>query len=173
MMEQMDLFAGVRIPLYNRKGQIVAETVVDTSDAAALSQHRWFCSKAGKGYAYRAIGNPRCGTYQKIFMHREIMGLPYQKDDREVDHRNRQKLDNQRENLRIVTLAQNHQNMPSQRGSTSQYRGVYWHVRYERWIGQVKLNRRKYQVGTFMTEEAAHTAVVAARLRLMPWTIEI
>lgn len=65
---------------------------VDDDDFALLSQYRWY---ENEGYAI---------TYYKgkrIRMHRLIMGVP---DGVDVDHRDTDKLNNQKSNLRLCTL---------------------------------------------------------------------
>lgn len=171
-MEQIDLFAVVAIPLYNSEDLLLAEALVDACDADFVVPFRWLYLHAGKGYAYRSIGSRRNGTYQIVLMHREIMGLPRKKDGQEVDHLNRNGLDNRRGNLRVLTHAQNQQNISSQRGSTSKYRGVHWSISKKRWIAQVRSGGRIVFWKSFNDEEAANISVIEARKRIFPFTVE-
>lgn len=94
-----------RIPLFRRgQAEPIAFTIVDAADARWLLEHRW--GLGSDGYATRR----RPGV--AIRMHREILGLAAG-DGRHTDHINRDKLDNRRANLRVVTAAQNMQNRPS------------------------------------------------------------
>ena len=79
---------GVReIPL--TKGRVA---LVDVDDFEWLSRFRWVVNP--QGYAITK-------TAPYLRMHRLIMGLPRG----EVDHKNRDRLDNRKENLRRATLA--------------------------------------------------------------------
>lgn len=70
-------------------------------------------------------------------MARRIVGLKHG-DKRQVDHINRDRLDNRRENLRIVNGdAENRQNVPA-RGGTSRFRGVSYDSSRDSWVAQAK-----------------------------------
>jgi len=85
----------IRIPL-GPSGSPVAWTTVDLVDYERLIIHRWYLS--GRGYAFRAVSG------KSTFMHREVLGFP---DSEDVDHINRDKLDNRRANLEACTHAHN------------------------------------------------------------------
>jgi hypothetical protein len=88
--------AVVNVPV-RRGGEIVAWAVIDADDLEFVSQWRW--SMNGSGYAFGAPG----------FLHRVLLGL--EKGDRnEVDHRNRDKMDNRKANLRLVDRTTNMRN---------------------------------------------------------------
>lgn len=86
-----------QIPLRNRQGKVVAHAVIDDQDAEFLNRWRW--SLNGSGYAFGSPG----------LMHRVVLGLE-KGDGREVDHCNRDKLDNRVANLRLTTRAANIRN---------------------------------------------------------------
>lgn len=92
--------------------------LVDDGDFAWLSKWKW--SHNG-GYAVRAEG-PR-GAQRRIAMHREIMQAP---KGMVVDHINHDRLDNRRENLRVVDYSANALNRARtiREGFSSKYRGV-------------------------------------------------
>jgi len=69
--------------------------LIDEADYTVLSKYKWHYRN---GYAAR-----RTHTIS-IYMHRELMACP---EDRQVDHINRDRLDNRRDNLRIVTPTEN------------------------------------------------------------------
>ncbi len=104
------------------------------------------------------LGEPQ-HTY---FMHRELLGLKHG-DERQVDHINRDPLDNRRSNLRIVTHSENHQNLGAYKGSSSTYRGVWFDARREMWQAEAKLDGVKFWIGSFECEEEAAKAVAKWR----------
>lgn len=156
----------VRIPLYGSGGKVVGYSLVDGVDAG-LAAYRWHMNH--NGYAVHSV-NQR-GNRHTLRMHREILGMA-RGDKREVDHRNLDKLDNRRSNLRVATRAQNAQNQPAQPGRTSRYRGVHWHVRREKWRAQATLDGRQHFLGSFDSEDAAAAAVAAFRREHMPFAAE-
>jgi hypothetical protein len=83
-----------------------------------------------------------------------------------VDHKNGDKLDNRRENLRICTIAENIRNSKTstKKGKTSRYKGVYWVGRIKKWVARIHVDRKGLHVGVFTDEaEAARAYDVAAR----------
>lgn len=75
--------------------------LVDDADHDTLAVYRW--NRHTQGYATRT-----CATRRRtIYMHREITGA---QRGEEVDHINRNGLDNQRANLRLVTRSVNQGN---------------------------------------------------------------
>lgn len=78
-----------------------------------------------KGYVSceRWIETEYGSVNQKIYLHRLVVGA--KNKSWQVDHANRNKLDNRRENLRMATASENMANTISKRKSNSGYRGVY------------------------------------------------
>lgn len=141
------------------------DVMLDDADYEWAQRYHWCVAvRSRHAYAVRYSG-------RKIFyLHRELMGL-VEGDKREVDHINHNSLDCQRSNLRIVTHAQNGQNLPARgRGSTSQYRGVYYVGRnlVKPWVARVGTGNQLRHVGYFRTEEEAAQAAQAFRLQHHP-----
>lgn len=153
----------IRLRLRNRAGEVVAEALIDDEDAA-LASYGWVLNS--NGYAWRSI----MGGRRHVYLHREVLGLE-RGDGRQADHINRDRLDNRRSNLRVVTPGQNRQNTPPL-GGTSRFRGVSWDRARHKWIASVQVNRRHHYVGRFTSEADAATAVAEARRRLMPYSEE-
>lgn len=84
----------------------------------------------------------------------------------EVDHINRDRLDNRRQNLRVVTRHQNaiwRQGLPN---STSRFKGVGFHKSRNTWRAYIKVNGKSMNLGYFKYEEDAAYAYDAAARRL-------
>jgi HNH endonuclease/AP2 domain-containing protein len=137
------------IPL--TKGQFA---IVDDEDFAFLSQWKWQYS--GR-YAVRTGPRP---SRKNIWMHRLIINPP---EGLEVDHINRNRLDNRRCNLRVVTHSFNIQNSPIQK-HTSGYRGVYWNKERQKWSAGAGGRKQFCWLGYFRNElDAARAYDQAAR----------
>ena len=76
----------------------------------------------------------------------------------EVDHRDRNKLNNRLRNLRYATSSQNHANVLKRSNNTSGYKGVFWHKGASKWMAQIKYQKRLYYLGLFMSRRAAARA---------------
>lgn len=131
---------------------------VDDEDYEKLSKHKWRAEKRGDlFYAYRSAG--KHGGYA---MHREILPIPLGK---EIDHTDRNGLNNQKSNLRICTVSQNQANTKSRTGGTSKFKGVGWFKSSRKWRALIKVKGQLVYLGLFVTEEDAAIAYNNAALR--------
>lgn len=140
----------------------------DKRDAKIIAARRWRLGANGYICAYTSRYDPgrRGPVGVTVSLARTIMGCQ-PGDGMEVDHRNGDPLDNRRRNLRIVTHAQNGQNMAAHRDSTSRHRGVSWSAERGRWRVTVWANGRQHSGGSYDDEEEAAAAARALRDRLM------
>lgn len=160
-----------QLPLRAADGTVRAHAIVDAADAEWARQWRW--SLGVHGYAVRTqhVSDGAKRGVKNVRLHRELLGLT-NGDGFEVDHINRNRLDNRRANLRVTTRRQNSQNMPSQEGTSSRYRGVTLEKRSGKWVAQVQTGGRGYNLGSYASEEEAAAVARAARLRLLPGAID-
>lgn len=128
--------------------------IVDDEDFDWLMQCKW--TYDAKGYAYRKVKKVT------LFMHRAILNAS---GPVIVDHINGNGLDNRRCNLRIVTVAQNVYNQrPQTKNKTSQFKGVVFSKRLQRWQAYIKKGSERRYLGTFDDElDAARAYNAAAR----------
>lgn len=130
---------------------------VEEEDAASLVQHWWRVDS--NGYAYRNEGTAQ-KNLRYILMHRQIMGAP---KGVQVDHQNRVRLDNRRQNLRFASFGQQADNAGLRKDNTSGFKGVSL-TKSGRWCAQIQHRRSYYWLGTFDTpEEAAEAYAVKAK----------
>ncbi|MHA1712598.1 MAG: AP2 domain-containing protein [Candidatus Ranarchaeia archaeon] len=135
-----------KIPLRNGKFALV-----DNEDYPRLSKYKWYLSD---GYAIRTIringlyGDN--GKVKQIFikMSRSILGL-INEDPRDVDHRDRIRLNNQKYNLRACTRAENMRNKGLNKRNTSGYKGVSRHKATNKWLASIKAGRKQIYLGLF------------------------
>jgi hypothetical protein len=131
--------------------------LVDDCDFEWLSKFTWHFKVSG--YATMNYG----GTLRKqIAMHRVILGIS--DSAIQVDHKDHNKLNNCRGNLRVCTGKQNGANRSPRKGSTSNYLGVSWFKRDKKWICHIKKDGKSKHLGVFNDEnEAARAYDSAAR----------
>lgn len=154
------------IPVYGRTG-VVAHALVDESDVDLANSYRWNLSPKGHATTSARID----GRSRALPLHRLLLGLR-PGDGLEGDHINRVKLDNRRENLRVVTSGQNGQNKPSCRNSSSRFRGVTWHKRDRRWLAYAEIDGKYRHLGSFTDELEAARAAARYRAEHMPFAVE-
>lgn len=123
------------------------KSLVDDDDFEILNKNSWYLDSTG--YA----SNSKLGR-----LHRFLMKA---KKGQIVDHINRNKLDNRKENLRFVTQSQNMVNRDFTIKNTSGYKGVTYlktkshKNRHKKWTASIKYNYKKYTKYFFTKEEAA------------------
>jgi hypothetical protein len=124
--------------------------LIDADDVERVSKFKWYASEKDK-WTYALKGRTDESPYAA--MHRFIMNAP---EGLHVDHINGNGLDNRKSNLRICTNQQNRWNQDSHRGSSSQYKGVFFEKRRERWRAEIRFDHRRIKLGDFPNEiEAA------------------
>lgn len=133
--------------------------LVDDEDYAELIQYEWrvMISKHLR-YAVRTNKDDASqpGT---ILMHRQLMGFPVRLL---VDHRDRDGLNCQRENLRLSTQSQNAANSRKHIHATSRLKGTYFHKAARKWMAKIRVNWKYIYLGLYLTEEEAHEAYYKA-----------
>lgn len=122
-----------------RDGEVA---LVDDEDCARVNLFDWRMSALG--YAWRYVGKQR---YQ--YLHRFILGDPATNEQRIViDHRNRDRLDNQKSNLRVTSKSVNGANRANVGVTRS---GAQWRARIQ--IGGIS-----HELGRFATRAEAVVA---------------
>src|SRR5258708_1327754 len=117
--------------------------IVDDEYYNQLSRFSWHLS--GRGYARNSHGERMSGLV--------IGARPRQ----EVDHKNRNRLDNQRGNLRFASRSQNEANKPKRLPSSHGFKGVS--IKKGGYIqASIKVEGRYIHLGTFATTKAAAQA---------------
>ena len=91
-----------------------------------------------------------------------IMGEPNGKD---VDHINRNPLDNRRENLRICTHQQNQYNRTKQSNNTSGFKGVSFNKEKQKFEARIGIDGKSKFLGYFDTAEKASECYKQAALK--------
>jgi hypothetical protein len=150
------------IPLFNAKGDIIDHAVVDAEDFELLDEFKWHRSAAGYALTLIILTTKRDWSVVGR-MHRIIMNAP---DGLEVDHRNHDRLDNRKVNLRIATNGQNKQNSHAKEGK--RFKGVGWmkEARRTRCYATISKDGKKKFLGYFKDEISAAIAYNKAALEL-------
>ena len=138
---------GDAIILTNKKGEII----VDDDDYYDLSHQTWMIDD--DGYA-------KTNLKKKLITKLVTMTHYIMKTDKIVDHIDGNRVNNKKENLRIVTLHQNNMNKTKTNNTTSKYIGVYWDKNRNKWAVRIK---EKF-IGRFDTEiQAAKERDIATK----------
>ena len=80
----------------------------------------------------------------------------------QLDHINRDKIDNRLVNLREATRAENKKNVIAQKNNTSGYKGVSYFKRRRKWVAQICTNGKRTYLGCYTTAAEASRAYESA-----------
>lgn len=120
---------------------------VDDEDFDYINQWKWCTQKHGHTfYAIRSVYHPK----STIRMHRQILNIT---GTRQIaDHKNRNGLDNRKQNIRICTFENNSQNKKKRLDATSIYKGVNLRRkrgRKDKWECRITVSKKDIYLGYF------------------------
>lgn len=151
--------------IYAKDGK-KSEVLIDTDDLPIVQQidGHWSISWDGR----------RSNFYikaKKVILHRLITNA---QKGYVVDHINHNTLDNRKQNLRVVTIAENAQNRmgATSTNKTSGILGVCWSKKKNKWRARIKLNGKARDIGFYSDLQEAKKAVTQARAKYMPYSQE-
>lgn len=131
------------IPLTQRK-----VALVDDEDYAEISKYNWHA----ENHYHTFYAKRRLNAWENISMHNQILGV------KGVDHKNRNGLDNRRENLRRATKSQNNMNSRARNGKRFKGTTESKSKKIHPWVAQAHINGKKTYLGCYKTEEEAARA---------------
>lgn len=136
------------------KGKYFA--MVDDEDFERVNKISWAAHKhKNTYYAVRNYHVKSTLSSQTILMHRFILN-PQKGQD--VDHIDRNGLNNQRKNIRPCTRSENMFNRKKRNNVSSSYKGVCFDSKRNKWTAELTVNKKRYRIGRFKTEENAAIA---------------
>jgi len=127
--------------------------LVDDEDYERVINIKWHYNH---GYAMRSVPGPR--GYKKQGMHRLILNAP---TDKLVDHINMDRLDNQKNNLRLCSYSQNRLNSKLNSNNSTGFKGVTYKKRRRKkpWEASAHSFMDGYlYLGSYKTREEAAKA---------------
>ena len=138
--------------------------LVDDDIYDEVSRYNWSACLKGRGI-YGQRGVPTKNGRRTQYLHRLIWFLKTGERPKELDHINRNGLDNRIENLRLSNHSGNGSNRNlRQQPKTSQYKGVSWDYVNKKWVAQIHANSKQTKLGRFKSEDEAALAYDRAAL---------
>lgn len=122
------------IHLYNIKSELIAKTIIDLEDVNKVAHLKWSVQLHFK-YVY----NYKVGRLHSLLMNTEEV----------VDHKNNDRLDNRKNNLRICTQAENNMNKIKPNNNTSGAKGVSWSKTKRVFLAYINKDGKRFQLGRF------------------------
>lgn len=129
--------------------------IVDDEDYEYLNRWKWFAHKRNNAfYATRKYLNKQVSMHRQIMNAGDISIL--------VDHKDRNSLNNTKQNLRLCNRSQNNANTKPRKGSLSKYIGVSLFKKTKnskgKWRATIGKDKRIFHLGYFKTQEDAALA---------------
>ena len=111
--------------------------LIDDLDVDSILPFRWVYRQGG--YASTRING------RAVHLHRFILNAP---EDKEVDHKNGNGLDNRRLNLRLCSHAENMQNRKTHKNNTSGHKGIWLDRRCGKWVATIQCDGERKRLGS-------------------------
>jgi len=142
------------IKLYDKSCNEIAETVIDIDDLDDVIDYKWYLRPDG----YVATNN-----YNGIYMY--LHSLICNKSEKNyVDHKDRNKLNNIKENLREANGSENQMNKGIRSNNTSGKVGVHWSKDNSKWCAMICVKGNHINLGYFdLFEDAVKVRIGAEK----------
>lgn len=127
------------------KDKGIIKVIIDRASVEKVKNYKWFLTGSSKGYIGTSVNK------KTTLLHRLLLDLPNARRP-EVDHINRNPLDNRLSNLRLCTSSENKLNTGLSNRNTSGFKGVTYHKNGNVWQAQFS---GKY-LGIFKDKEQAN-----------------
>lgn len=117
------------------------------------------------GYIEKSNGYKRFTLNgKKYYYHRFIWELHFGNipEGFEIDHINRDRLDNKIENLRLVSHQDNNKNKGLNTNNKSGFKGVCWDKRSQKWYSYIMIDGKHKYLGLFENIQDANSARLEA-----------
>ncbi|MEH7209545.1 HNH endonuclease [Priestia megaterium] len=129
-----------------------AKAIIDNSDVELASRYKW--GMDGHGYLTTKVN----GRY--LALHQLLMNT--KNTDYLVDHKDRNKLNNRRSNLRIANKSINTINTGIRKHNNSGITGVSFQKQSGKWRAYITYNKKRIELGQFINKEDAIKARLEA-----------
>lgn len=123
--------------LENDKHKKVDEALVDKEDIGLVTRYKWHLKSCGHVATRRPEDN------KQINLHKFLV------PGKQLDHKNRNKLDNRKSNIRECSSSLNNFNKDLLPYNTSGIAGVIWHKYRQKWEVNIMKDKNRIHIGLF------------------------
>jgi hypothetical protein len=136
-----------KIECYYQNGKVSGYALIDVEDVERCKLYQWYINSE-----YPCTTIKGCRTLLRL--HNFILNL---QSNHEIlgDHKNGNRLDCRKDNLRICSWSDNMCNVGKRKDNTSGYKGVYKSSNSSKWGAKIQKDGVNYHLGFFTTPEEA------------------
>jgi hypothetical protein len=106
--------------------------------------------KGNNGYFRLSINGKSYSLHRLVFLYMDG-SMPAN----QVDHKDKNRLNNKYDNLRQATALINSQNQPLRSNNTSGIKGVYWNSLRKKWHARITVNKKVIHLGYYTKKKEA------------------
>lgn len=132
---------------------------IDVQDIGLVDEMSWYACRAKKTFYACAMIKGQDGSRRQVSMHRLLTGFEM------TDHKDGDGLNNLRENLRECCASQNNRNRRIGKSNKTGYKGVYWSKSAQKYIAQIRIDKKAIYLGSFDFAKDAYRAYCQASNR--------
>lgn len=141
------------IQTYDNECNPKSIVLIDKEDYEKVKDYKWSVKKCDE-----MVVNSKVGHLSRFLTNTIDINLY-------VDHKNHNRLDNRKCNLRVCTRLQNNFNKRRYTNNISGEKGVSWHRASSSWVSQIQFNGKKVHLGYFNNIEDAARAYNEAAIK--------
>jgi len=102
----------------------------------------------------------------KYYNHRIVWFIHHGYMPQQIDHINKNPLDNRIENLRECNQSQNNWNQGIKATNKSGHKGISWYSRDKRWVATINAHGKRNIIGRFVNKQDAIDAIKKSRIEI-------
>lgn len=151
-----------KVKLFDTYGIVyvnASEFIFDIDDIHVIESRNWYQDKDGYLVSYYFYaGKRRCVRFHRIVMNAQAQQY--------IDHINKNKADNRKQNLRYCSRIENDRNRGVYSTNNSGVTGVHFDKRRNRWVASITYNNKRIFIGRFYSKEEAIKARLEREISL-------
>jgi len=132
------------------KNEVVGVCIIDSVDFDLVKNYKWYLGNHGYAVSHKE---------DSLILLHQLLNPNWKM----TDHKDRDKLNNRRKNIRECNHITNSQNQKKKANASSRFKGVCWDKQKMKWMSRIYINKKPKHLGFFICEvEAAKTYDKAA-----------
>lgn len=141
------------VQTYDKQNNPKCIFIIDHEDYEKIKNYKWKVANRDN-----TVKNNKIGILSRFLLNVTEFKI-------EVDHKNHNRLDNRKENLRKCNRSQNEINKGINKNNTSGYKGVYIDKKQKKWISRIFKDNKEYYLGAYSNIKDAAKAYNNAAIK--------